>query len=48
MRTAARDAPTGSNPLRQLTYKRAQFVTCPACRHGGTTVIAKERLAGWR
>ncbi|KAG9258344.1 uncharacterized protein F5Z01DRAFT_643037 [Emericellopsis atlantica] len=48
MRTAASDAPMGSNPLRQLTYKRAQFVTCPACRHGGTTVLAKERLAGWR
>ncbi|KAM3499163.1 hypothetical protein MY10362_007556 [Beauveria mimosiformis] len=34
--------------LVNLTYKRGQFVTCPACRHGSTTIIAKERLAGWR
>ncbi|KAM3527857.1 hypothetical protein MY4038_006123 [Beauveria bassiana] len=34
--------------LVNLTYKRGQFVTCPACRHGSTTILAKERLAGWR
>ncbi|KAI6780461.1 uncharacterized protein J7T54_002858 [Emericellopsis cladophorae] len=46
MDTAASD--TDDPQLHQLTYKRAQFVTCPACRHGGTTVLAKERLSGWR
>ncbi|OAA53108.1 hypothetical protein ISF_09062 [Cordyceps fumosorosea ARSEF 2679] len=34
--------------LLDLNYKRAKFVTCPACRHGSTTIMANERLAGWR
>ncbi|ATY66929.1 hypothetical protein A9K55_001129 [Cordyceps militaris] len=34
--------------LVNLTYKRGEFVTCPACRHGSTSVLASERLAGWR
>ncbi|KAI6777740.1 uncharacterized protein J7T54_004159 [Emericellopsis cladophorae] len=46
MDAAATD--TDATQLHQLTYKRAQFVTCPACRHGGTTVLVKERLPAWR
>ncbi|KAM3551827.1 hypothetical protein ARSEF4850_007684 [Beauveria asiatica] len=40
--------PEHRQQLVDLTYKRGQFVTCPACRHGSTTILAKERLAGWR